>query len=86
MADGWPEVLEKGDDVAIVLDWVRRKTKGRALVGVMVGVNGVAISRDIKMSPRDAIELLRSQLDTIERALEISLQKKETRGAAARVD
>lgn len=86
MAEGWPEVLEKGDDVAAVLDWVRRKTKGRALVGVMIGVNGVAVSRDAKLSPRDAIQLVRAQLDTIERALDLTLQKRETRAAAARRD
>lgn len=86
MAEGWPEVLEKGEDVAVVLDWVRRKTKGRALIGVMIGANGVAVSVDKDLAPRDAIDLLRSQVTTIESILHELKQKRVTRGAGRRRD
>ena len=86
MADTWPGKVDSAQTVAEMLDWVRRRTAGRALVAVMIGVNSVSVSRDPKLSAVDAIDLLRREAESIERALLRSEQKKETRAVAVRQD
>lgn len=84
MGQSWPDVVTNANTVAEMLDWVRRRTAGRALLGILIGTNGIVVSKDLKLSPRDAIEMLRSELDTIAEALEQLPQEKVTRKAVPR--
>lgn len=84
MGESWPPVVEKAQTVAEMLDWVRRRTGGRAVLGVMVGVNGVAVCKDKDLQPRDAMDMLRSQMSLIEAAMEDLQGQRVTRIAKAR--
>ena len=42
-----------------------RQEKGPALLVLAIGVNSIAISRDVALDPEDALELLRREAETI---------------------
>jgi len=84
MAQTWPEEVKDGNTVAEMLDWVRRRTKGRALFGVMIGANGVVVTKDLKLAPRDALVILKDELETILQAFEDLPKEKVTRKAVPR--
>jgi hypothetical protein len=81
---GWD--LKSADDVAQALDWVRRRMKGNGLVLIAIGVNSVAVSKDAKLPPHDAAEVLERQLPTIRREFARLQSHNKTRGFAKRED
>lgn len=62
--------LKSAKDVAGAVEWVRRRTKGRAMVVIAIGANSVAYSKDPRISPQDAANLLQSQLTAIRAGFE----------------
>ena len=87
MADkkaGWQ--LRSADDVAQALDWLRRRMEGNGLVLIAIGVNSVAVSKDAKLLPDDAADVLERQLPTIRRELARLQSHNTTRGFAKRED
>lgn len=80
--------LKTAKDVAEALEWVRRRSKGRALVLVAVGTNSIAFAKDQKVSPADAVRLINDQLTSLREGLERIQAQAETttRGSQTRRD
>jgi hypothetical protein len=55
--------------VAQALNWLRWRTRESALLIVAIGVNSIAIAKDPKLDPEDAISLLELEQDTIAQLL-----------------
>ena len=81
---GWD--LKTADDVAQALDWLRRRMKGNGLVLIAIGVNSVAVSKDAKLLPDDAADVLERQLPTIRREFARLQSHQVTRGFTRRED
>ncbi len=47
------------------MDWVRRRIGNSALVIVAIGKNSIAYTKHPDLTPRDAVELLESNLPAI---------------------
>ena len=84
MSNNWE--LNSADDVAQVLDWLRRRMKGQALVLVAVGVNSIAFAKDTKLSPTDAADIVQRQVPALQRGFHKLQDKKVTRGFSRRED
>lgn len=80
--------LKTAKDVAEALEWVRRRTKGRALVLVAVGVNSIAFAKDPQVSPADAVQLIHDQIPSLRDGLDRLAAQTETttRGSQTRRD
>jgi hypothetical protein len=81
---GWD--LKTADDVAQALDWLRRRMKGNGLVLIAIGVNSIAVSKDAKLQPDDAADVLERQLPAIRREFARLQSHQVTRGFARRED
>ena len=87
MADqkaGWK--LRTADDVAQALDWLRRRMEGNGLVLIAVGVNSIAVSKDAKLQPDDAADILERQLPTVRQQFALLQSHQVTRGSTKRED
>lgn len=76
--------IKSARDVAEALEWVRRRSKGRALVLVAIGVNSVAYAKDPAVSPADAARLVHSQLTVLRDGFEKIHAQTTTRGTNGR--
>ena len=78
--------LKSAKNVADALEWLRRRTKGRALVLVAIGTNSIAYTKDPQLSPKDAAELLQQQLSSLRGGFEEIHRSHEpkTRGVLTR--
>jgi hypothetical protein len=65
----WPQWLTTPHLVAQALNWLRWRTRESALLIVAIGVNSIAIAKDPKLDPEDAISLLELEQDTIAQLL-----------------
>jgi hypothetical protein len=92
MADqSFPQGYKTSAEFAQGLQYVRwlangRSEHGNALLVVAIGVNSIAISRDLDLRPEDGIALLELEADTIAQLLEELKARKKTHGAMARPD
>lgn len=78
--------LHSADDVAQAADWLRRRTKGNALVIVAIGTNSIAFAKDIKISPEDAADLIEQQMTTLRAGFHRIERERVTRGFERRDD
>ena len=78
--------FQNAQNVAETLDWIRRGMGGKGLVLIAIGVNSVAYCKDIKISPRDAVELIEAQLPTLRRGFAQLEAGRVTRAAMRRED
>jgi hypothetical protein len=80
--------LKTAKDIAEALEWVRRRSKGRALVILAIGVNSIAYAKDSNVTPADAVQLVADQLPSLRDGLSrIDAQpEKTTRGSHTRRD
>jgi len=84
-----PEGFRNSADVAGGCQYIRwmangRKEVGPALMVIAIGTNSIAISRDAKLDPEDALELLQVEADTIATLLRELGAGKECNGFLAR--
>ena len=84
MSQTWPAEVTSAQTVAEMLDWVRRKTKGRCLAIIAVSANSVAVCMDPALTPREAVEAVISEAELAVETLEWARARKETRAARAR--
>jgi hypothetical protein len=85
----WSHGFKNSGDVAAGCQYVRWMANGKgehgpALLVLAIGVNSIAISRDLQLDPEDAIELLENEADTIARLLRGLKETKRTNGFLAR--
>lgn len=80
----WPQWLTLPRHVAQAADYIRWKTQGRVMLVVMIGPGSVAMAKDRDLKPKDAIEILESEIERL-RALAGELElTKQTHGFARR--
>jgi hypothetical protein len=86
MAEGTKPVweLKSGKDVAEALEWIRQRTKGRAMVLVAIGANGISFAKDPDVRVADAITLLEGEMETLRTELTKMENARQRRGAARR--
>ena len=84
MGQDWE--LQSAGDVAEALDWLRRRMKGRGLVLVAISEHAVSCSKEVKVSPDQAVRLVEESLRVMRSTLERAQARKETRGCGARED
>lgn len=86
MADKKDWELRTGTDVAEALDWLRRRMKGRGLVLLAIGTEGVAYAVDPKLSAFAAAQMVAAQRPMLERDVLEMQRRGVTRGASRRED
>jgi len=84
-----PEGFKNSADVAGGCQYIRwmangRSEKGPALMVIAIGVNSIAISRDARLDPEDAVQLLETEAQTIAALLRELGAAKECNGCKAR--
>ena len=93
MAEGgstWSKDVRSSQDVADKMQWVRwlangRQIHGAGLLMIAIGSNSIAISRDERMSPRELMDLLEVEKQTIATLLEKLQAERKTHGATPRM-
>jgi hypothetical protein len=70
--------------VAQALNWLRWRTRESALLIVAIGVNSIAIAKDPKLDPEDAIALLELEQDTIAELLRRLMDQRNAYGSKQR--
>jgi hypothetical protein len=78
--------INGAEDVANAIDWVRRRANGKVLAIVAIGENAVAISKEVKVSPEDAADMLEAQANVLRRGFAQIHSQRVTRGYVKRED
>lgn len=65
MASTWPQWVEKPEQVAELVDWVRWKTQDRAKIVIAIGTHTVAVAKGRQLDPENAIAMLEDLQDVI---------------------
>lgn len=83
---GWPP--RNAAKVSEVLDWMRRgmNAHGKGLLLLAVGQHSICFSKDPKLSPEMACQILVRNIDALQEALSLLKEQEQTRSMMRRQD